>query len=179
MLQTGPTIDNWIDVTIQRYTMELVTFSFNLKFVFMTHWEKWVHFIRPLRPGFVTVTSWRSTSCLFDFFLSGFPNVSQKSEYKWMRPNCYRHIFSFYVFIFFLFTPLDVKSSLVCFVCYFLLLFFFLTYIYIHFLKKGMDNRHLEQEIIDTKPLVLYNFDANNCKSISTCQLIWNFLIKR
>ena len=23
-----------------------------------------------------------------------------------------------------------------------------------------MDNGHLEQEIIDTKPLVLYNFDA-------------------
>ena len=58
MLQTGPTIDNWIDVTIEIYTMEKVTFSLNLKLdVFMTHWEKWVHFIRPLRPDFVKVTS--------------------------------------------------------------------------------------------------------------------------
>ena len=41
MLQTGPTIDNWIDVTIEIYTMEKVTFSLNLKLdVFMTHWEK-------------------------------------------------------------------------------------------------------------------------------------------
>ena len=55
---------------------------------------------------------------------------------------------------------------------FFFVFFFLNTYIYIHFLKKGMDNGHLEQEIIDTKPLVLYNFDANNCKSICTCQLI-------
>ena len=58
MLQTGPTIDNWVDVTIGIYTMEKATFSLNLKLnVFMTHWEKWVHFIRPLIPDFVKVTS--------------------------------------------------------------------------------------------------------------------------
>ena len=50
ILQTGPTIDNCIDVTTDIYSMEKVIFSLNLKSdVFMTHWEKWVQFIRPVK----------------------------------------------------------------------------------------------------------------------------------
>ena len=147
--------------------MEKVTFSLNWKLdVFMTHWEKWVHFIRPLRPDFVKVTSWRNTPCLFDFFVSVFPNLSQKCEYKSMSPNCYRLFtyFSFFVFFFPPFYPSGCKkfTHMFCFV------FFLFLNIYIFTYKKGMDRGHLEKEIIDTKPLVLYNFDANNCKSICT-----------
>ena len=49
-MQAGPTIKNWTDVT-ENYKMQRVTFSVHLKMdFFLQHWEKWVQYVKPLRP---------------------------------------------------------------------------------------------------------------------------------
>lgn len=46
MMHVGPTVNNWIDVIMK-------TFSLNVEMdVFIQHWEKYV---KPLRPDFVKI----------------------------------------------------------------------------------------------------------------------------
>lgn len=47
MMQLGPTVDKWIDMTIGIYRMEKVTFFLNLKLeMFRSHCAKWVNYIK-------------------------------------------------------------------------------------------------------------------------------------
>ncbi len=54
--QERTTLDNWIDVTIQIYTMEKITFLVNLKkYAFLGKWRKWVEYVSERRSDLVAI----------------------------------------------------------------------------------------------------------------------------
>ena len=54
LLPEAPTIKEWIDIVIDIYNMERITYSLRLqKERFIEHWAKWVRYVLPLRPDFV------------------------------------------------------------------------------------------------------------------------------
>lgn len=54
--QERPILDNWIDVTIEIYTMENITFLVNLKKdAFLGKWRKWVEYVSERRSDFVAI----------------------------------------------------------------------------------------------------------------------------
>lgn len=54
--QERPTLSNWIDATIEIYTMERITFVVNLKKdIFLRKWRKWVEYILVRRPDFIAI----------------------------------------------------------------------------------------------------------------------------
>ena len=56
LLPEPPTIQEWIDIVNDIYVMERITFSLRLrKTVFIQLWNKWVRYVKPLRPDFVEV----------------------------------------------------------------------------------------------------------------------------
>ena len=90
MMHVGPTVNNWIDVIMK-------TFSLNVKMdVFIQHWEKWAQYVKPLRPDFVIIMNWGNIR-IFLFIPFCFLFNVQISHCN-MKPNCYKHVIT-YIFI--------------------------------------------------------------------------------
>lgn len=54
--QERPTLDDWIDVTIEIYMMEKITFFVNLKRdVFLEKWRNWVAYVSERRSDFASI----------------------------------------------------------------------------------------------------------------------------
>lgn len=52
--QESPTLNAWMDITMDIYKMEKITASVNHKLEqFASHWENWVNYVMPQRPDFI------------------------------------------------------------------------------------------------------------------------------
>ena len=52
--QEGPTLNTWMDITVDIYKMERITAYVNHKMeLFVSRWDNWVNYVTPHRPDFI------------------------------------------------------------------------------------------------------------------------------
>lgn len=96
--------------------MEKITFSLNLKMDnFIKHWEKWIQYIKPLRPDFVKIMHWRiffsfNFIICFCFYILYFIYLFQVNYllyvisslqyvHEWVKSYCCSYFLSLWMYI--------------------------------------------------------------------------------